>query len=61
MKNEFDEILCNVFDCDIDDLQLNITLNPDKDRILKAMEISYNLALKHAANEVKSVYKKIYG
>jgi hypothetical protein len=35
---EADEILCNVFDSDFNDLQLYITLNPSKERIIKAME-----------------------
>jgi hypothetical protein len=33
------KILCEVFDCELEDLQLNITLNPTVSRIKAAMDI----------------------
>ena len=35
---DYESILCTVFDCSKPDLQLYITLNPSKDRIIEAME-----------------------
>jgi hypothetical protein len=46
-------ILCEVFDCELEELQLNITLNPTVYRIKQAMELlasktAWDLWLNHA-------------
>ena len=40
MKQDYESILCDVFVCNRQDLQLHITKNPSKERIIEAMQLA---------------------